>query len=404
MSKSFDMEKSMRKIQKEMKRFKSTNRKMTKQFNEVLQTMKPNDDVTLNDMKKQIAKMRRQMLRFKKHNQEQKLKIDKIIADVPEEVKQYDFKVVIFQRISEDDANERRDSVYSRNVINHEGEYYTARKSMSVTTRISIKSFVNRKVSDKDIIWRSLINTLTTDTVFAEYYENFVAYINLIIVKNYTETVIDVDNKHNPIDDFLNADNDNKRICNQFIEYDINVQAEKFGDLFNVKLINYVESNFKANSCFVTAIVNHFKPSFDELRDGVRRHSSLTYESLCDLLQIEDKRQDIGLSINQSKKFFERYRFSLTVVNVFGQVLFHYRPDKLNQNHKTTCMRIVVHNNHCYPIVNNIKKFDVYVKNRVDNLEWSDVDVYVSDKYLFVSVKKMMLTYTTLMNWMMLQR
>ena len=88
MSKSFDMEKSMRNIQKEMKRFKSTNRKMTKQFNDVLQNMKPNDDVTLNDMKKQIAKIKRQMLKFKKHNQEQKLKIDKIIADVPEEVKQ----------------------------------------------------------------------------------------------------------------------------------------------------------------------------------------------------------------------------------------------------------------------------------------------------------------------------
>ena len=102
------------------------------------------------------------------------------------------------------------------------------------------------------------------------------------------------------------------------------------------------------------------------------------------MLQIEDTKQDIGLSITQSMKFFNKYRFSLSVINIVGQILFKYSPDKLHKNHNTTCMRMIVHNNHCYPIVDNTKKFDAFVKANVDNFEWNDVDnLTVSDKYKF---------------------
>ena len=37
----------------------------------------------------------------------------------------------------------------------------------------------------------------------------------------------------------------------------------------------------------------------------------LNNESLCDLLQIQNKNQDIGLSIRQSIKFFEKYHIGL---------------------------------------------------------------------------------------------
>ena len=368
-------------MQNEMKRFKSANKKLTKKFDEVVLKMKPDNNATLKDMKRHLSNMKRQMSRFKKNNQKIQLKFDDIIKqNIPNEVKQFDFKIVVFKRIDEDEVNEYP----SRLVIKHDDEHYVARKSMSVTTTESVKAFANKKTSDRNENWNTLIDILKTDDTFSDYYENFIAYIHLIIVKNYTETVINVDNKHNPVDDFLNADNDNKKLFNHFIEYDINNKADTFGDLFNVKIIDYVESNFKANSCFVTAIINHFKPSFDQLKDGIRQHSELTYESLCTLFQLEDKKQDIGLSINQSMKFFEKYRFSLMVINVFGNILFHYRPAKLNQNHNTTCMRLVVHNNHCYPIVNNIRKFDEYVKGCVDNVEWNDVDnLTISDKYQF---------------------
>ena len=418
MNKSLDMEKAIKKMQKEMKRFNTSSMKLDKNFNAVtLKMMKEKANLDKKEMKERekqyrkemkekekrykkelkdmgnaIKKMQRQMKRqdtIRKKNEEKiTSKYEDIIKDIqeevkkikPKEVKQYDFKIVVFKLIDENEINEYP----SRQIIKHNNEHYVARKSMSLTTTESVEQFVNKKISDKNVNWETLIDILKTDQQFADYYENFVAYINLIIVKNYTETVINIDNKHNPIEDFLNADNDNKRMFSQFIEYDINTKADSFGDLFNVKLSDYVISNFKANSCFLTAIVNHFKPSFDQLKKGVRQHCQLTYESLCNLLQIEDNKQDIGLSIKQSMKFFEKYRFSLMVINVFGQVLFYYRPDKLNQNHKTTFMRMIVHYNHCYPIIDNIHKFDAYFKCCVNNIEWNDVDnLTISDKYQF---------------------
>ena len=85
---------------------------------------------------------------------------------------------------------------------------------------------------------------------------------------------------------------------NKYIAYEVDTKANTFGDLFNVKL---TQSNCKANSCFVNALVNHFSPSFDELRNGIRRHPIFTYETLCDLLKIEDtKLQSIKVELHQA--------------------------------------------------------------------------------------------------------
>ena len=101
------MEKTIRKMQNEMKRFKSANKKLTKKFDEVVLKMKPDNNATLKDMKRQLSNMKRQMSRFKKNNQKIQLKFDDIIKqNIPSEVKQFDFKIVVFKRIDENEVNE----------------------------------------------------------------------------------------------------------------------------------------------------------------------------------------------------------------------------------------------------------------------------------------------------------
>ena len=167
------MEKTIRKMQNEMKRFKSANKKLTKKFDEVVLKMKPDNNATLKDMKRQLSNMKRQMSRFKKNNQKIQLKFDDIIKqNIPNEVKQFDFKIVVFKRIDENEVNEYP----TRLVIKHDDEHYVARKSMSVTTTESVKAFVNKKTTDRNVNWNTLIDILKTDDTFSDYYENFIAY------------------------------------------------------------------------------------------------------------------------------------------------------------------------------------------------------------------------------------
>ena len=126
---------------------------------------------------------------------------------------------------------------------------------------------------------------------------------------------------------FLNASTTNKTIYNQYIDYDINKQASTFGDLFKLKMYSTYQGNLKANSCFVNAIFEHYFDAFKR-----KYTKELTYDQLCDIIKIDNMEQDIGLTIRDSIKFFEKYSLGLTVIDVYGKITFNYRPSKLRKD------------------------------------------------------------------------
>ena len=77
---------------------------------------------------------------------------------------------------------------------------------------------------------------------------------------------------------------------------------------------------------------------------------------------IENFAQNIGLSINMSINFFEKFRFALYVLDIFGNLMFQYIPSKLNTSYSSSVFRMIIHNNHCYPITTNYRQFDEYIK------------------------------------------
>ena len=58
------------------------------------------------------------------------------------------------------------------------------------------------------------------------------------------------------------------------------------------------------------------------------------------------------MSIRESIEFFEKFRLGLDVVNVFGEILYFFRPEnkKLNTNIDPKVLRILIHNNHTYKL------------------------------------------------------
>src|SRR5690606_20154554 len=99
-------------------------------------------------------------------------------------------------------------------------------------------------------------------------------------------------------------------------------------------------------------------------KDGKRMYAELTYDRLCEIIGVENKEQDIGLSIRNSLKFFEKFCLGLDVINVFGEVLLTYRPEKLNNNINPQVLRVLIHNGHSYKLDNHLeKKFEQLNKN-----------------------------------------
>src|SRR5690606_16377943 len=117
-------------------------------------------------------------------------------------------------------------------------------------------------------------------------------------------------------------------------------------------------TNERANSCYINAILKTFQKAFNKKKsDGKRMFKELTYESLFDLFELDPKTDNIGLSINKSLKFFEKFRLGLDVIDPFTTIVFQYRPQKLHELITPQVLRIMVHNNHCFELNEDIASF-----------------------------------------------
>ena len=248
----------------------------------------------------------------------------------------------------------------------------------------NIRTYKRPYEGNNKIKWDYLVSILKTDNEVKNFFSNFQSKdIVLIIVYN-ASLVQNADKEYKPLDDYLFDDLDNSMIYNKYITYDINKQAQTFSEMFNIKYNPYTIDNFKANSCFINLIVDTYHYEFEKRKsDGKRMYSALTYESLCDLLQIQNKNQDIGLSIRQSIKFFEKYHIGLQVINVFHHLLFCYKPEKINHHIKNSVLRILIHNNHCYKLDNDSHFKLRNTKQKYDDLvELDEIEqLTVSNKY-----------------------
>ena len=136
-----------------------------------------------------------------------------------------------------------------------------------------------------------------------------------------------VEGDHKPFD-VLDTDNyksiDNNGICFKHIDYAVNKNAIGFTDIFKFQEAKKnIASNIKANSCYFNLIIATYKAAIENvLTKGEKTYQDLTADRLCEILKIENKNQDLGLSIRSYVKFFENFHLGLVVVNVYDNVIF----------------------------------------------------------------------------------
>lgn len=187
---------------------------------------------------------------------------------------------------------------------------------------------------------------------------------------------------------FMKITNDleNSKMISRFIKYTVDPKAQEFGDLFGVKLSDYVEENQIANSCFLNIIIDTFYNQFEK-RDnkGVRMYKELTYKRLCEIIKIDLKESDIGMSIKESHKFFKMFSLGLDVIDVYGSLIHRFRPNgALSKRISPNILRVMIYNNHVYKINKNAQKIG-HLKLETE----SDIhkEIKVSKTYKFRDTK-----------------
>ena len=178
---------------------------------------------------------------------------------------------------------------------------------------------------------------------------------------------------------------DNNIIINKYIKYNRNKNAEKFEDLFNINMSMclYVQENYRANSCFINLIINTYHDELNKKNsNNIRLYkASLTYPYLCALLGIDNINQDLGITINNSFVFFERYGLGLDILNNQNEIILRYRPKtrKLNNDISPSVLRAMIYNNH---IVKIDKEYDAKISNMDVSTESTILKtLWINNKY-----------------------
>ena len=160
---------------------------------------------------------------------------------------------------------------------------------------------------------------LRQDTAFDQRYEfqedTSISY-HMIHVKHMTK--VSAPRKRKPEDIPLHDNLNNNAVYFKYINYDINENAVTFKELFVI-----TEETHK-NSCFIDLFMNVYKKEIEKnINENSRQKKDnekkrLTVENLCELCGIKHKNQNIGLSVKQSVKFFDKYRLGLKAIDIFG--------------------------------------------------------------------------------------
>ena len=288
--------------------------------------------------------------------------------------------IIIYKRIDIDDHVKGMKGFWFYNADGEKTDFYQQKNHMTVETCNHIKEYENKKTYDFQNEFEDLIFILLKDANFKEYYEN-TGYVNNIFVMNirpipfhtydypYLVSLFERDNFNDEL---------NQVVCSKYIKYFINKDAKEFNELFQIKRCQYVEQNYKPNSCFINEIINCFYKSFNVLKsDGKRKFKELTYDYLLNILDIpNNKKSDIGLSICRAiEKFFIPFNLGLDIINSNDVMIFKFRTKKLNPSMSTNIMRIMITDDcHIILLNNNLKSLD-QIKGKVEiNYDIKDID------------------------------
>ena len=120
-----------------------------------------------------------------------------------------------------------------------------------------------------------------------------------------------------------------------------------FDDLVNDKTIL---KNELANSCYFNIIYNVYCVNFNKNS----KYKNISQIELANIFGVQYGvqyiKQNLGISIIESVRFFEKYKIGLKVFNIFKNVIYEYKPITYNAHVTPQTLYILVHNQHCWTL------------------------------------------------------
>lgn len=169
-----------------------------------------------------------------------------------------------------------------------------------------------------------------------------------------------------------------KAINSNYTKYKLNVEASEFKDLVQLEYCDYLKQNFRARSCLLTVIINKFYNHFNSIKsDGKRRYKELTYDYMCEILQIPNKKSDNACYINKAiETFFTRFKFAeLYVYNCYMKLI--HKHTAIEDNKNKIVLRIMYNCEHVYELNDNLKSLEQKINYEDDERS----KLTVSNKY-----------------------
>jgi len=251
--------------------------------------------------------------------------------------------------------------------------------------RGDIMKFNEKRLDVTEERWNHLTKILRTDEGFKKALIPKEGYdIDAIIIKD-TVKQQRSKKKYKPLSRRLFSEESSNAIYHKDVSFNLNRKGETFRDLFKVRFGQYVQDNYKANSCFLNSIVDKFHDGFEARKaDGKRKCKPLTYDLVCQIIGLKNTNQDVGITIRQSEVFFKKYSLGLDVINEFGELIFSCQPPKLNSNIRPQVLRLLIHNSHCQTLdataKAKIEKLRVLYKQKKTQFTEAST-LQVSDQY-----------------------
>ena len=216
-------------------------------------------------------------------------------------------------------------------------------------------------------LWDLLLKILAKDENFLKAYQRLGGYIDCIyLMKGERNNSEEISESFSPLtEENYNLIN-NKGICFKYIDYSINSYAKRFNELFDFDIdTKRSPCMLHANSCFINIIMTTYKNAIEKVyNNGARQYRDLTLDYLCEILNIQKQEQDIGLSIRNSVKFFEKFKLGLVVVNLYDQVIFKYQPEHITHKISPQTLYLLVYNSHVFKLNNNVNSFVQTLNNQ----------------------------------------
>ena len=237
---------------------------------------------------------------------------------------------------------------------------YQLEKRFTLNTAYLLKQLQNnRMVLSSDLIkflrLKNIMKSFIGYDELIEAYDNIHSQDEILFIL--TDIKIDSDN-NSPInfntEQAFYSDNSSKFLSIR--EY-TKIQDE-------VYKTDYVKDNYIKNSCWLSLLLDIYKAPIEKRY----KNTVLTYESLHNIIAPSRMLNDYenGYSIEEVFNFFRMYKLALYVLDINLNIRNFYEPAIRNKNVNPIVIYVIFHDKHIYRIDNNLKKFELKLKEKLD--------------------------------------